>query len=179
LGGAQERYGVTPDLTCFGKIIGGGLPVGAYGGSKTIMSHIAPNGPVYQAGTLSGNPLAMAAGIATLKALRATDVYERLDAAGERLITGLRDAAAKAGIPVSCHQVGGMLGLFFTEGPVSSFSDAKRSDLDRFSAYYQGMLEAGIYLAPSQFEAFFLSTAHDSEAIDLTLAAAQKVFAQL
>ncbi|MGD8701696.1 MAG: glutamate-1-semialdehyde 2,1-aminomutase [Desulfosarcina sp.] len=179
LGGAQERYGVTPDLTCFGKIIGGGLPVGAYGGSKTIMSHIAPNGPVYQAGTLSGNPLAMAAGIATLKALRATDVYERLDAAGERLITGLRDVAAKAGIPVSCHQVGGMLGLFFTEGPVSSFSDAKRSDLDRFSAYYQGMLEAGIYLAPSQFEAFFLSTAHDSEAIDLTLAAAGKVFAQL
>ncbi len=178
-GGAQQRYGISPDLSCFGKVIGGGLPVGAYGGRKAIMAHIAPQGPVYQAGTLSGNPLAMAAGIATLKLLKTPGFFDRLDAQAERLICGLRSSAEKANIPVSCNRVGAMLGMFFTQGPVNSFSDAKRSDLERFSAYYQGMLERGIYLAPSQFEAFFLSAAHDDEAIDQTLAAAEAVFAHL
>jgi glutamate-1-semialdehyde 2,1-aminomutase len=178
-GGAQQRYGILPDLSCFGKIIGGGLPVGAYGGRKSIMTHIAPQGPVYQAGTLSGNPLAMAAGIATLKLLKTPGFFDRLDIQAERLIGGLRSSAEKANIAVSCNRVGAMLGMFFTQGPVNSFSDAKRSDLERFSAYYQGMLERGIYLAPSQFEAFFLSAAHDDEAIDQTLAAAEAVFAHL
>jgi glutamate-1-semialdehyde 2,1-aminomutase len=178
-GGAQQRYGISPDLSCFGKVIGGGLPVGAYGGRKAIMEHIAPQGPVYQAGTLSGNPLAMAAGIATLELLKAPGFYNRLDAQAERLISGLRSSAEKANVPVSCNRVGAMLGMFFTEGPVNSFSDAKRSDLKRFSAYYRGMLEHGIYLAPSQFEAFFLSAAHDDDAIDQTLSAAEAVFAQL
>ena len=178
-GGAQQRYGISPDLTCFGKVIGGGLPVGAYGGRKAIMAHIAPQGPVYQAGTLSGNPLAMAAGIATLEQLKVPGFYDRLDVQAERLICGLRSLADKAKVPVSCNRVGAMLGLFFTEGPVDSFSDAKRSDLDRFSAYYRGMLAHGIFLAPSQFEAFFLSAAHDDEAIDQTLDAAEAVFEQL
>ena len=179
LGGAQERYGITPDLTCFGKIIGGGLPVGAYGGRQEIMAHIAPMGPVYQAGTLSGNPLAMAAGIATLKALKAPGFYERLENEAKALINGLRKAAANAGIPVSCAQVGGMLGLFFTDQPVIDYAGAKSANLDRFAAYYKGMLERGIYLAPSQFEAFFLSTAHDADAIAQTLAAAEAVFDEL
>lgn len=178
-GGAQERYKVTPDLSCFGKIIGGGLPVGAYGGRKDIMAHIAPQGPVYQAGTLSGNPLAMAAGIATLKLLKAPGFYERLEAQAERLIAGLQSLAENANVQVSCSRVGAMLGMFFTEGPVNSFEDAKSSDQERFSAYYKGMLENGVYLAPSQFEAFFMSAAHDDEAIDLTLSAAQSVFARI
>lgn len=177
-GGAQQRYGISPDLTCFGKIIGGGLPVGAYGGRREIMAHVAPQGPVYQAGTLSGNPLAMAAGIATLKQLKRPDVYESLEKRAERLLDGLASTAERAGIAVSCSRVGAMLGMFFTQGPVENFSDAKRSDLDRFTRYYQGMLAAGIYLAPSQFEAFFLSAAHDDAAIDQTLAAAESVFAR-
>ncbi len=178
-GGAQERYGITPDLSCFGKIIGGGLPVGAYGGRYEIMQHIAPLGLVYQAGTLSGNPLAMAAGIATLKQLKTPGFYERLDALAERLITGLRSLAEKAAIPVSCARVGAMLGLFFTGQPVTSFADAKTSNLDRFSSYYKGMRDNGIYLAPSQFEAFFMSSAHDEAAIEQTLSAAETVFARL
>jgi glutamate-1-semialdehyde 2,1-aminomutase len=178
-GGAQARYGITPDLSCFGKIIGGGLPVGAYGGRDQIMQHIAPRGTVYQAGTLSGNPLAMAAGIATLKQLKTPGFYERLDALAERLINGLISLAGKANIPVSCARVGSMLGLFFANQPVTCFDDAKTSNLERFSAYYQGMLANGIYLAPSQFEAFFLSAAHDDEAVDHTLTAAERVFASL
>lgn len=179
LGGAQVRYGITPDLTCFGKIIGGGLPVGAYGGRQDIMDQIAPKGPVYQAGTLSGNPLAMAAGIATLQQLQSPGFYERLERRAATLIAGLRALAQKADIPVCCAGVGAMMGLFFTDRPVNSFADAKRSNLERFSAYYKGMLENGIYLAPSQFEAFFLSSAHDDAVIQQTLAAAEKVFARL
>ena len=179
LGGAQERYGITPDLSCFGKIIGGGLPVGAYGGRREIMEHIAPVGPVYQAGTLSGNPLAMAAGIATLKQLKTPGFFESLDVQAERLITGLTSLAEKAHIPVSCARSGAMLGLFFVDQPVKSFADAKKSNLQRFSSYYKGMLEKGVYLAPSQFEAFFLSAAHDEEAIEQTLSAAETVFAHL
>ena len=178
-GGAQERYGITPDLTCFGKIIGGGLPVGAYGGRQDIMSHIAPQGPVYQAGTLSGNPLAMAAGIATLKLLQEPGLYDRLEERGQRLITGLQSLAETADIAVFCSRVGAMLGMFFADRPVKNFEDAKTSDLDRFSRYYRGMLENGIFLAPSQFEAFFLSVAHDDAAIDQTLGAAENVFGQL
>jgi glutamate-1-semialdehyde 2,1-aminomutase len=179
LGGAQTRYGIVPDLTCFGKIIGGGLPVGAYGGRQDIMRKIAPLGPVYQAGTLSGNPLAMAAGIATLNQLKTTGFYERLFAQSRRLVGGIKEAAEKAGIPVSCSRAGAMMGLFFTDRPVMNFDDAKTSNLERFSSYYQGMLENGVYLAPSQFEAFFLSAAHDDDAIDRTLAAAETVFARL
>ena len=178
-GGAQERFGITPDLTCFGKIIGGGLPVGAYGGRREIMAHIAPMGPVYQAGTLSGNPLAMAAGIATLNALTAPGFYDQLEATGRTLIEGLQSAAEKAGVPIACAQVGAMLGLFFTNGPVTDYAGAKTADLERFAAYYKGMLKEGIYLAPSQFEAFFLSAAHDGDAIRKTLAAAETVFAGL
>jgi glutamate-1-semialdehyde 2,1-aminomutase len=178
-GGAQVRYGIHPDLSCFGKIIGGGLPVGAYGGRREIMAHIAPQGPVYQAGTLSGNPLAMAAGIATLNQLKTPGFYENLEARAETLIQGLAASAQTAGIPVSCARVGAMLGLFFTDRPVRNFSDAKTSNLERFSAYYKGMLANGVYLAPSQFEAFFLSAAHDDEAIEDTLSAARTVFAQL
>lgn len=178
-GGAQERYGIAPDLSCFGKIIGGGLPVGAYGGRREIMEHIAPKGTVYQAGTLSGNPLAMAAGIATLKQLKAPGFYESLEAKAEKLVTGLNSRAEKAHIPVSCARVGTMMGMFFTDRKVKSFADAKTSDLPRFSSYYKGMLENGIYLAPSQFEALFLSAAHDDEAIEQTLSAAETVFSGL
>lgn len=175
-GGAQSVYDITPDLTCFGKIIGGGLPVGAYGGRRVLMEQVAPRGNVYQAGTLSGNPLAMAAGVATLKQIAEPGFYEALDRQAAKLIAGLRDAAAAAGVPVTTARVGGMLGLFFSDGPVHNFVDAKRSNLERFSAYYRGMLAAGIYLAPSQFEAFFISAAHDDAAIDKTLQAAEMVF---
>jgi glutamate-1-semialdehyde 2,1-aminomutase len=178
-GGAQQLYGVTPDLTCFGKIIGGGLPVGAYGGRRDLMSQVAPSGPVYQAGTLSGNPLAMAAGIATLKQIGESGFYEALDDMAQRLSDGLTSAAAKADIAVTATRVGSMMGLFFTEGPVHNYTDAKRSDLDRFAAYYQGMLHRGIYLAPSQFEASFVSAAHNKATIDETIAAAAEVFASL
>jgi glutamate-1-semialdehyde 2,1-aminomutase len=178
-GGAQQLYGVVPDLTCFGKIIGGGLPVGAYGGRRDLMTQVAPSGPVYQAGTLSGNPLAMAAGIATLKQIGKPGFYEQLDGVAQRLSDGLAAAAAQAGITVTATRVGSMMGLFFAEGPVRNYADAKRSDLDRFAAYYQGMLSRGIYLAPSQFEASFVSAAHDQAAIDETIAAAAEVFASL
>jgi glutamate-1-semialdehyde 2,1-aminomutase len=178
-GGAQQLYGVVPDLTCFGKIIGGGLPVGAYGGRRDLMSQVAPSGPVYQAGTLSGNPLAMAAGIATLKQIGKPGFYEKLDGMAQRLSDGLTAAAAKAGIPVTATRVGSMMGLFFTKGPVRNYADAKRSDLDRFVAYYRGMLSRGIFLAPSQFEAAFVSAAHDQAAIDETIVAAAEVFASL
>jgi glutamate-1-semialdehyde 2,1-aminomutase len=178
-GGAQSLYNIQPDLTCFGKIIGGGLPVGAYGGRRNLMEQIAPQGPVYQAGTLSGNPLAMAAGIATLKEIAKPGFYDALDRQSQRLESGLAKAAGQAGIPVSQARVGSMLGLYFTDIKVNQYADARTSDLDRFSSYYQGMLAEGIYLAPSQFEALFVSAAHDNDAIDQTIAAAGKVFRQL
>jgi glutamate-1-semialdehyde 2,1-aminomutase len=178
-GGAQALYHITPDLSCFGKIIGGGLPVGAYGGRRKIMSHIAPQGPVYQAGTLSGNPLAMAAGIATLKQLQKKGFYEKLEKKSSRLCAGLAQAATQADIPVYVDHVGSMLGMFFCAGPVRSFEDAKQSDLGRFTRFYQGMRREGIYIAPSQFEALFLSAAHTDEHIDATVQAAEIVFRSL
>ncbi|ACN15146.1 HemL [Desulforapulum autotrophicum HRM2] len=178
-GSGQGLFGITPDLTCFGKIIGGGLPVGAYGGRREIMDQIAPAGPVYQAGTLSGNPLAMAAGIATLEALKKTGFYESLDAKTERLVTGLRTAAEKAGIDFTASHVGSMAGMFFTRATVTNFDEAKTSDLVNFSKFYTGMRDRGIYLAPSQFEALFVSAAHTNDEIDATIAAAADVMAGL
>jgi len=178
-GGAQAVYGISPDITCLGKIIGGGLPVGAYGGRGDIMEHIAPQGPVYQAGTLSGNPLAMAAGIATLKQLKSPGFYESLNEKAGRLSAGLKSASEKTGIPVRLNRAGSMLGMFFTDRNVANFKDAKASDLKMFSAYYKGMLQEGIYLAPSQFEALFVSSAHDQAHIDKTIQAAEKVLTGL
>ena len=174
-GGAQSLYGIVPDLTCFGKVIGGGLPVGAYGGKKEIMSQIAPQGTVYQAGTLSGNPIAMTAGIATLKQLKKDGVYESLEERSSRLVAGLTSAAQKAGVPAKVEHVGSMLGMFFTDRDVACFDDAKTCDLELFSSFYQGMREQGVYIAPSQFEALFLSSAHTDEHIDATVNAAEKV----
>jgi glutamate-1-semialdehyde 2,1-aminomutase len=165
-GGAQELYGVRADLTCLGKIIGGGLPVGAYGGRRDLMERIAPLGPVYQAGTLSGNPLAVAAGLTTLKALRDRDVYARLDALGARLEHGFRTAAEKAGVPATVNRVGSMLTAFFCAGPVTDYTTAKQADRERYARYFHAMLKRGVYLAPSQFEAAFVSLAHSEADID-------------
>jgi glutamate-1-semialdehyde 2,1-aminomutase len=178
-GGAQALYKITPDLSCFGKIIGGGLPVGAYGGKKKFMSRIAPQGPVYQAGTLSGNPLAMAAGIATLKQLKKKGFYEKLEKKSAMLLAGLALAAARAGIPAQVDRVGSMLGIFFCDQPVRNFEEAKRCDLKRFAEFYQGMRREGVYIAPSQFEALFLSAAHSEAQIEATIKAAAKVLGQL
>jgi glutamate-1-semialdehyde 2,1-aminomutase len=175
-GGAQEMYGIRPDLTCLGKIIGGGLPVGAYGGRKEIMLSMAPEGKIYQAGTLSGNPLAMAAGLATLKELRKGRVYRDLEEKGRRLFTGLVHAAEKAGLDVVVNRVGSMGTLFFTREDVRDFASAKSSDTGMFSRFYASMLDQGIYLAPSAFEAWFLSTAHDERSIDKTIACAERSF---
>jgi glutamate-1-semialdehyde 2,1-aminomutase len=203
-GGAQERFGITPDLTCFGKVIGGGLPVGAFGGRGEIMDCLAPTGRVYQAGTLSGNPVAMAAGIAALEELgggarpsaagkgtaprsdraagemlrsddRSYDAYARLEQLGEQLETGMRDAARSAGEPVQVNRCGSMVCTYFTRGPVWNLADAGNSDRERFKKYFHGMLNAGIYLAPSQFEAGFISTAHSETDIEKTVKAAAKV----
>lgn len=180
LGGAQAYYGVTPDLTTLGKIIGGGMPVGAFGGKKAIMQHIAPLGPVYQAGTLSGNPIAMAAGLAAMQEISKPGVYETLTEKTAQLIKGLAQAAAKHGIPVSFNQVGGMFGMFFTaEGRVSNFQQATRCDIDAFKRFFHLMLEQGIYLAPSAYEAGFLSLAHSDEDLAETIAAADYAFAAL
>ena len=178
-GGAQARYGVTPDLTTLGKVIGGGLPVGAYGGRREIMEQVAPAGPVYQAGTLSGNPLAMTAGIETLRVLREPGVWDGLERAAARLVDGLADAARDVGIPVQVARVGSMFGLFFADEPVRSWDDARRADTGRFAAFHRALLERGVYLAPSQFEAGFLSTAHGEPEIDATIAAARGAFASL
>jgi glutamate-1-semialdehyde 2,1-aminomutase len=178
-GGAQERFGVTPDLTCFGKVIGGGLPVGAFGGRAEIMDCLAPLGPVYQAGTLSGNPLAMAAGIEALEELAATDAYALLEKLGQALETGLRQAAKAAGVPVTFNRCGSMFCAYFSSEPVHNLADAMKSDRERFKRYFHGMLEEGVYFAPSQFEAGFLSTAHTEADIEHTLQAARKVFGQL
>ncbi len=179
-GGAQERYGVTPDLTTLGKIIGGGMPVGAFGGRRDIMEQIAPVGPVYQAGTLSGNPIAMVAGIRTLELTGEPGLYESLAARTESLINGLADAARTAGIPFTAASAGGMFGCFFTEADkVSCFAEVMACDTDRFKAFFHAMLDRGIYLAPSAFEAGFVSTAHTDEHIEKTVAAAAAAFASL
>jgi len=178
-GGAQEKFGVTPDLTTLGKVIGGGLPVGAYGGRKDIMSMVAPAGPMYQAGTLSGNPLAMTAGIKTLELLQKPGAYEQLDRITKKLVDGLLAIAKENGHAVCGGHISGMFGMFFTGGPVQNYEDSKKSDLSKFSKYHRGMLERGVYLAPSQFEAGFTSLAHTEEDIDRTLAAAREVMSSL
>ncbi len=170
-GGAQDLYGIRPDLTALGKIIGGGLPVGAYGGRADIMGRVAPSGPIYQAGTLSGNPLAVAAGLETLRGLQSGNSYEKLEALGSRLETGIKNQAAKRGAPFQVNRVGSMLTLFFTEGTVSDFPSAKTSDTGRFEKFFGKMLNNGIYWPPSQFESAFISTAHSEADIDETIAA--------
>ena len=179
LGGAQARFGVRPDLTTLGKVIGGGLPVGAYGGRRDVMEHVAPLGGVYQAGTLSGNPLAMTAGLVTLRRLAAPGVFEAVEARTGRLVEGLVAAAGEAGVPVTAASVGTMWGLFFHEGPVTGWESAAAADTERFAAWHRGMLSRGVYLAPSQFEAGFLSTAHTDEDVALTLDAAATTFSAL
>ena len=178
-GGAQDLYGIKPDLTVLGKIIGGGLPVGAYGGRKEIMDLIAPSGPVYQAGTLSGNPLAVTAGLATLKQLRAKGVYQKLEELSAALAKGVGEAAKKAGIPITQTRVGSMLTSFFTAGPIVDWNSAKLSDTKRYGQFFHKMLDQGVYLAPSQFEAAFLSTAHTSADIEKTIRAAHAAFKSL
>ncbi|MGE5138682.1 MAG: glutamate-1-semialdehyde 2,1-aminomutase [Rudaea sp.] len=179
-GGAQALYDVRPDLTCLGKIVGGGLPVGAYGGRREIMQMVAPLGPVYQAGTLSGNPLAMAAGIATLDALREThDAYEQLEARGASLEQGLTGAAREAGIPVTVNRAGSLLTPFFQAGPVTDYASALRSDKAAYARFFHGMLDRGTYLAPSQFEAAFISLAHSDADIAETIAAARETFEEM
>ena len=175
-GGAQQLYGITPDLTCLGKIIGGGLPVGAYGGKKKIMDYIAPVGPVYQAGTLSGNPLAMTAGVTTLNLISRNGFYEDIYQKAEYLCSGLKSLAEEKGLPVYFTRVGSMFSVFFTANPVKNYQDAKKSNLTMFTKYFQNMLNNGIYLAPSQFEAGFISSAHTQEDLDKTLNAARKSF---
>ncbi len=177
--GAQGRFGITPDLSCFGKIIGGGLPVGAFGGRAEIMDCLAPLGPVYQAGTLSGNPLAMAAGLAALEELQTSSAYERLELLGLQLELGMRDAAKSAGVAVEFKRIGSMFCGYFTNQPVHNLADAMHSDRARFGKFFHGMLAEGVYFAPSQFEAGFLSTAHGPEDIDRTIAAAAKVMRTL
>ena len=175
-GGAQALYGVLPDLTCLGKVIGGGLPVGAYGGRRDIMSIVAPEGPVYQAGTLSGNPMAMAAGIATLRLLAEDGVYRRLDEMGAMLADGLRDAARAAGCDVAVTRIGSMMTVFFmTETPVD-YASAKRADTERYGRFHRAMLEAGFYLPPAQFEAMFVSLAHTPADLKRTIEAARAAF---
>ena len=178
--GAQGYYGIEPDLTTLGKVIGGGLPVGAFGGREDIMDHIAPTGPVYQAGTLSGNPVAMAAGLATLTGLQEDGFYDHLSDMTEKLTNGFEAAAQKAGIPLTTNRVGAMFGFFFTEEKnISQFSQVMNCNIERFKAFYHGMLEEGVYLAPSAFEAGFVSAAHTQEDIDKTIQAAEAVFAKL
>ncbi len=178
-GGAQAKFGITPDLTTLGKVIGGGLPVGAYGGRQDIMSMVAPAGPMYQAGTLSGNPLAMTAGIETLKLLQESGAYEQLDKITAKLSQGLLEVARETGHEVCGGQLSAMFGMFFTSGPVRNYDDAKKADLDKFGKFHRGMLERGVYLAPSQFEAGFTSLAHTDEDIDRTIAASREVLSSL
>jgi glutamate-1-semialdehyde 2,1-aminomutase len=179
-GGAQELYGVKPDLTTLGKIVGGGMPVGAFGGRREIMEYIAPLGPVYQAGTLSGNPVAMAAGLATLDGIAAPGFHARLGAATNRLVRGIKAAADQAGVPLATNHVCGMFGLFFTAEPqVHSYAAATACDVERFKRFFHGMLAEGVYLAPSAFEAGFISAAHSDADIDATIAAAARVFARI
>ncbi|MGB0894451.1 MAG: glutamate-1-semialdehyde 2,1-aminomutase [Parashewanella sp.] len=178
--GAQAHYDVTPDLTTLGKVIGGGMPVGAFGGKKEVMQYIAPTGPVYQAGTLSGNPIAMAAGLAQMKALEQAGLYEELARKTKYIAEGFKTLADKHNIPMAINYVGGMFGFFFTEEQqITKFSQVTKCDMERFKAFYHGMLNEGVYLAPSAYEAGFLSMAHDDEALEKTLQAADKVLATL
>ena len=185
LGGAQAAYGITPDLTCLGKIIGGGLPCAAYGGRRDIMEQIAPAGPVYQAGTLSGNPLAMTAGIETLKLILKepepgeADASRALTLKTKKLVLGLESAAREAGVKIQAHQAGSMFSIFFNAGMVKDYASSAASDQEAFKVWFRAMLEQGVYLAPSQFETLFLSLAHTDEDIDRTIAAAEKAFAQV
>ena len=177
LGGAQQLYGVRPDLTTLGKIIGGGMPVGAFGGRRDIMDHLAPSGPVYQAGTLSGNPVAMTAGLTTLELIAEPGFHERLGANTALFMRRLGRAASDAGVPLVTNHVCGMFGLFFTDAPaVSTYAQVMACDVERFRHFFHGMLDAGVYLAPSAFEAGFLSAAHSLEDIDETVAAAATIF---
>ena len=176
-GGAQERYGVIPDMTCLGKIIGGGLPVGAFGGRREIMEQVAPSGPIYKAGTLSGNPLAMAAGLATLRAAGEPGFYERLEELGERWRRGMDEAASEGDLPFTINQVGSMVSIFFAEGPVTDFGSAARSNTEAFKNFFWHMLGNGIYFAPSQYEAGFISSVHSTEDLERTIEAARDWFA--
>ncbi len=178
-GGAQQRFGITPDLSCFGKVIGGGLPVGAFGGRAEIMDCLAPLGPVYQAGTLSGNPVAMAAGIAALEELESSNAYATLEQLGAALEVGMKDAAKSANVPVQFNRCGSMFCGYFTERPVHNLADAMHSDRERFKKYFHGMLDRGVYLAPSQFEAGFLSTAHTTADVEKTVEVAASVMKTL
>ena len=177
LTGAQGLYGIQPDITCLGKVIGGGMPVGAYGACEEIMRQLSPLGPVYQAGTLSGNPLAMAVGLATVEALHEGGVYEQLEQKSARLADGLAAAAGSAGVPIRLNRVGSMVGLFFQDGPVVDYASARKSDTARYARFFHAMLNRGIYLPPSQFEVMFVSLAHTDEHIDRTIAAAGEAFA--
>ncbi len=175
-GGAQERYGVVPDMTCLGKIIGGGLPVGAFGGRREIMQQVAPQGAIYQAGTLSGNPLAMTAGLATLRATGELGFYEKLEGLGESWRRGMSDAASEGDVPSTINQVGSMVSIFFTEGPVTDFTSAAGSETEAFKDFFWHMLRRGIYLAPSQYEAGFISSVHSEEDLEKTFEAAREWF---
>jgi glutamate-1-semialdehyde 2,1-aminomutase len=180
-GGAQELYNIQPDLTTLGKIIGGGLPVGAYGGSSDIMNLVAPLGPMYQAGTLSGNPLAMAAGLVTLRHLRdnKSEIYPALEKMSTQLVDGVTAAAKDAGVPLCHNQVGSMFTWFFQSGPVTDWNSASKSSTEAFAGFFRAMLDNGVYLPPSQYEAAFLSTAHSEEDVQKTIAAAKLAFATL
>jgi glutamate-1-semialdehyde 2,1-aminomutase len=175
-GGAQVRFGIRPDLTCLGKVIGGGLPCAAYAGPAALMERVSPAGPVYQAGTLSGNPLAMAAGQATLEILEEPGAYDSLEKSSARLAGGLKEAAAAAGVPVAVNQIGSMVGMFFSNKPVLNYADATGSDTAAFGRFFHAMLDQGVHLPPSQFEAFFLSLAHGEDVIDATVKAASRAF---
>ena len=180
LGGAQAHYGITPDLTALGKVIGGGMPVGAFGGRREVMERLSPLGPVYQAGTLSGNPIAMAAGLKTLELISAPGFYDRITARTVQLTDGLQALARAAGVPLAVNRVGGMFGIFFTDAPqVTNYDQATACNQDQFRAFFHAMLDRGVYLAPSAFEAGFVSIAHEEEQIQATLEAAQQAFAQV
>ena len=179
-GGAQERYSITPDLTTLGKVIGGGMPVGAFGGKKEVMDYIAPVGPVYQAGTLSGNPVAMSAGLAALQQLSTPGLYDQLYQRVDALVDGLQERANRAGVPMTTNRAGSMFGFFFTEDPeVTSYAQATQCNMEHFKAFYHAMLNEGVYLAPSAFEGGFMSAAHTEDDIEKTLQAAEKAFTQL
>jgi len=178
-GGYQELAGITPDLTCLGKIVGGGMPAAAFGGRADLMDQLSPNGPVYQAGTLSGNPLAMAAGIAALKVLKDSDPYAGLDRTMASFTSGLEELAKKAGIALAVNRVGSMAGVFFRQGPVETFDDVMASDASRYTRFFHAMLERGVYLAPSPFEAAFVSTAHTAEVMGQALEAAAGAFDEI
>jgi len=179
LSGAQGHFGITPDLTTLGKVIGGGMPVGAFGGKREIMEYIAPLGPVYQAGTLSGNPIAMTAGLKTLELISANGFYDELSAKVSKLVEGIKQAASDAGIAMTSNQAGGMFGLFFTDQQVTSFEQATQCDAERFKTFFHGMLDEGIYLAPSSYETGFVSSAHTDEDLQKTIDAAARVLAKL